>query len=56
MDQSEQMGLIWMFLFEELNLSMEFSDIKECFKSLGLQEKDVDPLKSGILKDTLKSF
>ena len=48
------MNLIMLFLLEEINLALSFSNLKDCFASFGLNEKDVP--KPGAMAGQLKQY
>lgn len=55
MNENDQLGTLYCFLFEGVDLSMEFSDLKECFASFGLEGMG-QMTKSGAIRDQLKSL
>jgi hypothetical protein len=48
------MNIIMLFLLEEVNLALSFSNLKECFSSLGINEKDIP--KPGDMAGQLKQY
>ena len=55
MNENDQLSTLYCFLFEGVDFSMEFADLKECFASFGLEGID-QMTKSGAIRDQLKSL
>ena len=48
------MSIIMIFLLEEINLALSFSNLKDCFASLGLNEQDIP--KPGVMAGEIKNY
>ena len=48
------MNLIMLFLLEEVNVALSFSNLKDCFASFGFNEKDIP--KPGAMAGQLKQY
>ena len=48
------MNIIMIFLLEEINLALSFSNLKDCFASFGLNEHDIP--KPGVMAGEIKNY